>query len=144
MASTPVQDSPVVLVAKDEVLVRMMTVDVLEEAGCAVIETANAEAALAVLDQRSDVQVLVTDVEMPPGPLNGIDLARLTRDQFPHIGVVIVSSKVRPRPWRPSARCSFRAEALLSHETHPCGAGSHGRRGLRQAALGHRLAAERT
>jgi len=98
MASTPVQDSPVVLVAEDEVLVRMMTVDVLEEAGCAVIETANAEAALAVLDQRSDVQVLVTDVEMPPGPLNGIDLARLTRDQFRHIGVVIVSGKVRTSP----------------------------------------------
>ena len=98
MASTPVQDSPVVLVAEDEVLVRMMTVDVLEEAGCAVIETANAEAALAVLDQRSDVQVLVTDVEMPPGPLNGIDLARLTRDLFPHVGVVIVSGKVRPSP----------------------------------------------
>lgn len=98
MASTPVPDTPVVLVAEDEALVRMMTVDVLEEAGCAVIETANAEAALAVLDQRSDVQVLVTDVEMPPGPLNGIDLARLTRDQFPHIGVVIVSGKVRPSP----------------------------------------------
>ena len=96
--TTPVPDTPVVLVAEDEVLVRMMTVDVLEEAGCAVIESANAEAALAVLDQRSDVQVLITDVEMPPGPLNGLDLARLTREQFPHIGVVIVSGKVRPSP----------------------------------------------
>jgi CheY-like chemotaxis protein len=94
----PAQDNPVVLVAEDEGLVRMMTVDVLEEAGCAVIESANAEAALAVLGQRSDVQVLITDVEMPPGPLNGFDLARLTREQFPHIGVVIVSGKVRPSP----------------------------------------------
>jgi CheY-like chemotaxis protein len=67
----PAQDNPVVLVAEDEVLVRMMTVDVLEEAGCAVIETENAAAALAVLDERSDVQVLITDVEMPPGPLMG-------------------------------------------------------------------------
>src|SRR5215213_5545897 len=96
--SAPAQDNPVVLVAEDEVLVRMMTVDVLEEAGCAVIETENAAAALSVLNQRPDVQVLVTDVEMPPGPLNGIDLARLTRQQFPHIGVVIVSGKVRPSP----------------------------------------------
>jgi CheY-like chemotaxis protein len=90
--------APVVLVAEDEVLVRMMTVDVLEEAGCAVIETASAAAALAVLDERSDVQVLITDVEMPPGPLNGFDLARLTRERFPHIPVVIVSGKVRPSP----------------------------------------------
>ena len=90
--------APVVLVAEDEVLVRMMTVDVLEEAGCAVLEAANAHAALCVLHARSDVQVLVTDVEMPPGPLTGIDLARLTRERFPHMGVVIVSGKVRPSP----------------------------------------------
>src|ERR687889_780701 len=96
--SAPTQDTPVVLVAEDEVLVRMMTVDVLEEAGCAVLEAENAEAALSVLNERSDVQVLVTDVEMPPGPLDGIDLARLTRERFPHIGVVIVSGKVRPCP----------------------------------------------
>src|SRR5919112_1215923 len=72
--STPAQDTPVELVAED------------------------AEAALPVLNERSDVQVLVTDVEMPPGPLAGIDLARLTRERFPHIGVVIVSGKVRPSP----------------------------------------------
>src|SRR3954453_15222937 len=94
----PAQDNPVVLVAEDEVLVRIMSVGVLEEVGCAVIETENAAAALAVLDERSDVQVLITDVEMPPGPLNGIDLARLTRRQFPHIGVVIMSGKVSPGP----------------------------------------------
>jgi CheY-like chemotaxis protein len=52
--TTPAQDTPVVLVAEDEALVRMMTVDVLEEAGCAVIEAASAEAALSVLDERSD------------------------------------------------------------------------------------------
>ena len=96
--SIPAQDTPVVLVAEDEVLVRMMTVDVLEEAGCAVLEAENAETALCVLNERWDVQVLVTDVEMPPGPLNGIDLARLTRERFPHMGVVIVSGKIRPSP----------------------------------------------
>ena len=96
--SIPAQDTPVVLVAEDEVLVRMMTVDVLEEAGCAVLEAENAETALCVLNERWDVQVLVTDVEMPPGPMDGIDLARLTREQFPHMGVVIVSGKVRPSP----------------------------------------------
>jgi CheY-like chemotaxis protein len=96
--SAPAQDTPVVLIAEDEGLVRMMTVDVLEEAGCVVLEAANAEATLSVLNERSDVQVLVTDVEMPPRPLDGIDLARLTRERFPHIGVVTVSGKVRPSP----------------------------------------------
>jgi CheY-like chemotaxis protein len=98
MTTLPVQDTPVVLIAEDEVLVRMVAVDILEDAGCAVIETANAEAALSVLAERSDVQVLVTDVEMPPGPLNGFDLARLTHERFPQVSVVIVSGKVRPSP----------------------------------------------
>jgi len=98
MTTIPVQDTPVVLIAEDEALVRMVAVDILEEAGCAVIETANAEAALSVLAERSDVQVLVTDVEMPPGPLNGFDLARLTHERFPQVSVVIVSGKVRPSP----------------------------------------------
>ena len=98
MDPSPCRDTPVVLIAEDEPLVRMVAVDILEDAGWTVIEAVHAEAALSVLHQRSDVQVLVTDVEMPPGPLDGIDLARLTREQFPHIGVVIVSGKVRPRP----------------------------------------------
>ena len=63
--ATP-QDTPVVLVAEDEALVRMVAVDILEDAGWTVIEAVDAKAALSVLNQRSDVQVLVTDVEMPP------------------------------------------------------------------------------
>src|SRR3954465_15923775 len=98
MTAVAVEDNPVVLVAEDDVLVRMMTVDILEDAGCAVIETANVAAALAMLDERSDVQVVVPDVEMPPGPLNGLDLARLTHERFPEVSVVIVSGKVRPSP----------------------------------------------
>src|SRR5215217_4205273 len=98
MDPSPCRDTPIVLVAEDEPLVRMVAVDILEDAGWTVIEAANAEAALSVLHQRSDVQVLITDVEMPPGPLNGFDLARLTHEQFPQVSVVIVSGKVRPSP----------------------------------------------
>src|SRR5215211_9036195 len=98
MDPSPCRDTPIVLVAEDEPLVRMVAVDILEDAGWTVIEAVDAEAALSVLNERSDVQVLVTDVEMPPRPLDGIDLARLTRERFPHIGVVIVSGKVRPSP----------------------------------------------
>src|SRR5215204_3271789 len=98
MDPSPCRDTPIVLVAEDEPLVRMVAIDILEDAGWTVIEAANAEAALSVLNQRSDVQVLITDVEMPPGPLNGFDLARLTHEQFPQVSVIIVSGKVRPRP----------------------------------------------
>ena len=60
------QDSPVVLLVEDEPLVRMTAADGLEEAGFQVLEAANADVALKVLEVRSDeVQVLFTDVDMP-------------------------------------------------------------------------------
>lgn len=57
---------PVILLVEDELLVRMTAVDELEEAGFQLIEAANADVALKVLETRSDeVQVLFTDVPMP-------------------------------------------------------------------------------
>ena len=88
---------PVVLVVDDEVLVRMLAVDVLEEAGFVVLEAENAEAALLALRARPDIAVLLTDVDMPGG-MNGFDLARLTRERHPGLGIVIISGKSYPRP----------------------------------------------
>jgi CheY-like chemotaxis protein len=85
-------------VAEDEALVRMVAVDILEDAGWTVIEAVDAKAALSVLNKRSDVQCWSRMWRCPPGPLNGFDLARLTREQFPQVSVIIVSGKVRPSP----------------------------------------------
>jgi FixJ family two-component response regulator len=52
---------------------------------------------MVVLDKRSDVAVVFTDVEMP-GHLNGLDLARYVADHCPGITVVIASGRVRPAP----------------------------------------------
>jgi two-component system, response regulator PdtaR len=49
-AREPVWDLETVLLVEDEVLVRMLGVDVLEEAGYRVIEAANADLALKVLE----------------------------------------------------------------------------------------------
>ncbi len=48
------KDPPVVLVIDDEPLVRMTAADKLEEAGFQVLEAANADVALAVLEAQSD------------------------------------------------------------------------------------------
>ncbi len=56
--ATPAQ--AVILVAEDEVLVRMLIADLVQEAGFRVIEAANALEALRVLEARPDVHVLVT------------------------------------------------------------------------------------
>ncbi len=86
-----------VLVVEDEVLVRMMLADVLDEAGFRVIEAANADEALRVMSAIPDVSAVVTDVEMPGGSLNGFELARRIRAEW-NIGVLIASGRQAPRP----------------------------------------------
>jgi CheY-like chemotaxis protein len=88
---------PVVLVVEDEALVRMLAVDVLEEAGFEVIEAPSADYAVLVLDKRDDIRVVFTDVDMP-GRLNGFQLARHIQDHHHRVRVIIGSGKCRPGP----------------------------------------------
>jgi two-component system, response regulator PdtaR len=88
---------PVVLVVEDEALVRMLAVDVLEEAGFDVIEASTADYAVQVLDKREDIRVVFTDVDMP-GRLNGFQLARHVQDHHHRVRVIVGSGKCRPGP----------------------------------------------
>jgi two-component system, response regulator PdtaR len=54
MGQAATEVPPVVLLVEDEPLVRMTAADELEEAGFHVLEAANADVALAVLEVRSD------------------------------------------------------------------------------------------
>jgi two-component system, response regulator PdtaR len=89
------QKKQVVLVVEDEPLIRLNTIDALEEEGYAVAEAENAEAALKVLEARSDVRLLFTDVHMP-GALDGMALARQVHARWPHILLIITSGRRRP------------------------------------------------
>jgi two-component system, response regulator PdtaR len=92
------QESPVVLLVEDEPLVRMSAADDLQEAGFQVLEAANADVALAVLEARSgEVQVLFTDVDMP-GSMDGLALAKSVQRRWPHISLLISSGYHRPHP----------------------------------------------
>ncbi|PZQ51690.1 MAG: hypothetical protein DI556_05930 [Rhodovulum sulfidophilum] len=83
-------DKPLVLVVEDEPLLRMDAVDMVESAGFAALEAADADAALEILRTRSDIAILLTDIDMP-GSMDGIKLARLVRDRWPPIEIIIVS-----------------------------------------------------
>jgi CheY-like chemotaxis protein len=89
-------NSPCVLLVEDEPLVRMAAADDLQEAGFHVLEAANADIALAVLESCSDdVQVLFTDIDMP-GSMNGLDLAENVQQRWPHISLLISSAYHQP------------------------------------------------
>jgi CheY-like chemotaxis protein len=52
----------VVLVVEDETLVRMVAIEAIEAAGFDVIETTDADGAIAILEQRSDIRLIFTDI----------------------------------------------------------------------------------
>ena len=88
---------PVVLVVEDEVLVRIVQVDILREAGFRVAEAQDADEAFEMLRSRSEIVIVLTDVDMP-GSLNGFEFARLVKQGWPEVGVLVISGKTQPGP----------------------------------------------
>lgn len=82
-----------VLVVEDEFLIRMNTVEMVEEAGYAALEATNADEALGILERRGDVQIVFTDINMP-GSMNGVELAEIIADNWPQIRVVLTSGRL--------------------------------------------------
>jgi CheY-like chemotaxis protein len=85
----------VVLVVEDETLVRLFASDFLDEAGFKVFEAVNADEALRVLQARPDVQVVLTDIEMP-GSMDGLELTKVIRQRWPGVGIVVTSGRAVP------------------------------------------------
>jgi CheY-like chemotaxis protein len=86
----------VVLIVEDEPLIRMMAVDVIEEAGFHALEAGNADEAVLILETRTDIGIVFTDIDMP-GSMNGLKLAAAVRDRWPPIQIIVTSGQVRVR-----------------------------------------------
>ena len=79
-----------VLVVEDEALIRFAAIDLVEGAGYEAIEAKNADEAILLLEARSDIRVVFTDIDMP-GSMDGIKLAGFIRDRWPPIHLVVAS-----------------------------------------------------
>jgi CheY-like chemotaxis protein len=90
----PLLQSTVLVVEDDEVL-RMCATEVVADAGFSSVEAANADEAFAILENRSDIALLFTDIQMP-GSMDGLDLARTVHDRWPAIKIILVSGRVKP------------------------------------------------
>jgi CheY-like chemotaxis protein len=86
-------DKPVVLVVEDEPLIRLNAVAMIEEAGYEVVEAANADEAISILESRSDIRIVFTDVHMP-GTMDGLKLAHAVRDRWPPIKLIVTSGQM--------------------------------------------------
>jgi two-component system, response regulator PdtaR len=117
MAGPASRSTPVVLIVEDDLLLRMLAVEVVEEAGFIALEAADADEAVALLESRLDISVLFTYVNMP-GSMDGLKLAHAVRDRWPPIKILLVSGHVRLQPSElPSNSCfvgkPYRAAAMV-------------------------------
>lgn len=85
---------PNVLVVEDELVLRMRALDMVSDAGFNPVEAVNADQALSILESRSDIALLFTDIQMP-GSIDGLKLAHAVHKRWPAIKIVLVSGQVR-------------------------------------------------
>ena len=83
-----------VLVVEDEMVLRIRAVDIVEDAGFTAVEAVNADEALSILESRSDISLLFSDIQMP-GSIDGLKLAHAVHQRWPHIKIVLVSGQVK-------------------------------------------------
>lgn len=78
-----------ILLVEDSEVVRMLTVEVLEELEYSVIEAAEAQQALQVLRSDEHIDLLMTDIGLPG--MNGQELAIAARQLRPDLKVLYAS-----------------------------------------------------
>jgi two-component sensor histidine kinase/DNA-binding response OmpR family regulator len=93
MPSAPTGTSTNVLVVEDEMVLRMRAVDIVEDAGFTAVEAVNADEALSILEARSDIALLFSDIQMP-GSMDGLKLAYAVHARWPSIKIILVSGQV--------------------------------------------------
>lgn len=95
-----------ILVVEDDVLLRLITAEDLRGAGFSVIEAANADEAMTILDGAVPVDLVLTDIRMP-GSMDGLALAAFVRQRWPSLRIVVASGE------RPTQAALAVADAFL-------------------------------
>jgi two-component system cell cycle sensor histidine kinase/response regulator CckA len=88
----PVVGVGTVMIVEDDPAIRDMTTKLLTRAGYDVLAVASGSEAIASADDAGQIDVLVTDVVMPA--MSGIELAERMMDNYPLIGVVLLSGYI--------------------------------------------------
>jgi CheY-like chemotaxis protein len=88
----PQPGSPTILVAEDQILLRMAIADELRKRGFNVAEAANADEALSILHSGVPVDLVLTDIKMS-GTEGGESLAATIQAEYPEVKVVLASAQ---------------------------------------------------
>jgi DNA-binding NarL/FixJ family response regulator len=84
-----------VVLAEDDILLREGVASLLERSGFEVCGQAGDGSELMALVRRHEPELVVVDIRMPPNhTLEGLKAAREIREQFPEIGILVLSAHV--------------------------------------------------
>jgi CheY-like chemotaxis protein len=83
-----------ILIVENHSLLKWLTVDLVENAGFTALHASNADEAVAILESRSDVALVLTSVRMP-GSMDGLELAQTVLTRWPVIKLIIASGRTR-------------------------------------------------
>jgi two-component system cell cycle sensor histidine kinase/response regulator CckA len=82
---------PSILLVDDEETIRRLMKAVLAETGYRILQAASSDEALGVLETPGHgVQLVVTDIQMPPG-MDGLSLVETVRRRYPNLPVLFIS-----------------------------------------------------
>ncbi len=84
-------DAQTILVVEDEILIRFILADSLRDIGYQVLEAADGDEGLHILNSGQVVDLLVTDVRMP-GDIDGMELTRRSKSLAPGRPVIVCSA----------------------------------------------------
>jgi CheY-like chemotaxis protein len=84
-----------ILIVEDEFLISEYLRGILEGDGHKVVATFDADEAIAVLETVKDVQVVITDINLP-GSMDGLRLAAAIRHRWPPIHLIVVTGLAHP------------------------------------------------
>lgn len=105
----------VVLVVEDEPIIRMNAVAMIEDAGYDVIEAANADDAILLLETRPDIRVVFSDIEMP-GSMDGLKLIHAVRERWPPAVLILASGRVSPQAAEMPSDTVFLKKPYAEHD----------------------------
>ena len=75
-------------------VLRMRAVDIVEDAGFTAVEAVSADEALTILESRTDIALLFSDIQMP-GSMDGLKLAHAVHHRWPAIKIILVSGQIK-------------------------------------------------
>jgi CheY-like chemotaxis protein len=85
-----------ILIAEDEAMLRIIAVEMLQDAGFTVYEAGDGVEALALLEANPGIELLVSDVKMPR--MDGYALVQAGRELKPDLKVLLMTGYAQDPP----------------------------------------------